>query len=68
MIGWIKQLFSSFDRQQSAAERAAVALEGIATDLEAMHATLRERLGHQDVTVTPSVIEDHSNGKRRVRV
>ena len=40
MFDWLKRLIGTFDRQQAAADRAAVALEAIADDLE----TLRDGL------------------------
>jgi hypothetical protein len=40
MMNWISRLFGSWDRQQNAADRAAVALEQIAEDLEHIRDTL----------------------------
>jgi hypothetical protein len=45
MFGWLKGLFGSFERQAKAAERAAVALEDIAGDLEGVRDQFRARLG-----------------------
>jgi hypothetical protein len=42
---WLKNLFGSFDRQSVAADRAAKAMEDIATDLEGVRDQLRARLG-----------------------
>lgn len=45
MLTWLKNLFSSFDRQTVAAERAAKAMEDIAGDLESVRDQFRARLG-----------------------
>ena len=44
MIGWLKYLFGSLDRQQKAAERTAKALEDIADATETMRDQLLLRL------------------------
>lgn len=59
MFGWIAKLFKSVDRQQAAAERAALAWEDIAADVEAMRNELRSRLGIEaPVAVRPIAAKD----------
>jgi hypothetical protein len=56
MFAWLKALFGSMDRQSAAAERAAQAMEDIATDLESVRDQFRVRLGIEaptPVVVTP---------------
>ncbi len=45
MIAWLKGLFGSMDRQTTAADRAARAMEDIADDLESVRDQFRARLG-----------------------
>jgi hypothetical protein len=45
MLSFIRKLFGSMDRGEAASERVAVALEGLAEDVERVRAALRERLG-----------------------
>jgi hypothetical protein len=80
-MGWLKRLFGILDRGDAAAERVAVALEGIAGDLEEVRARLRQRFGLEDAApaaVPALALEDHGgngeappakkNGRRRVGV
>ncbi len=66
MLNWITRLFGSWDRQEKAADRAAVALEDIADDLERVRDTLHARLNGTDA---PAIHEERSesarNGKRK---
>lgn len=57
MFTWIKSLFSSMDRQQAAADRAARAMEDIADDLEAVRDQMRSRLGLEAPTPTPEPVK-----------
>lgn len=45
MMTWIKRLFGVLDRTDAASERIALAMEGMATDIEAARGMLRDRLG-----------------------
>ena len=64
---WLKTLFSRWDRQTAAADRAAVALENIADDLELVRDQLRARLNG---TEAAPAIEDRGepsrNGRKRL--
>lgn len=56
MFTWLKALFGSMDRQTAAAERAAKAMEDIATDLESARDQFRARLGIEAPTPAPVVV------------
>ena len=49
MFTFLKSLFGKIDRQETAFERAAVAAEGIADDLEKLRDAFRERLDRSAV-------------------
>jgi hypothetical protein len=52
---WLKKLFHTFDRGEAASDRIADALEGIATDLEAVRSVLRKRIGLDDADQQPTI-------------
>lgn len=67
MFNWLRKLLGSFDRQQAAADRAAVALEEIALDLESVRDALRVRLNAEVVpALEESSLEIHTNGRRKL--
>jgi hypothetical protein len=71
MFDFIRQLFTSWDRQTKATDRAATALEGIADDLEAVRTALRERLAGkaEEVPLIGSKPEaQKGNGRKTVKV
>jgi hypothetical protein len=70
MFAWLKTLFGSMDRQSAAAERAAKAMEDIATDLESVRDQFRARLGIEApapvvVTTLPAKATDDEPTKAR---
>ncbi len=56
MFGWIKRLFLGMDRAEVAAERIALAVEGIADDLEAVRASMRQRFGLDETPVSHAAL------------
>ncbi len=66
-MNWITRLLSLFDRQREASERAAIALEDIATDLEGVRDQLRARLGEKSlppVNVTEKVLSEKKSKQK----
>lgn len=60
MFGFIKRLFTMSDRVEIASDRVALALEGMADDLERARQRVRQCLGLDDtetITVSPSLPE-----------
>ncbi len=67
-MNWITRLLSLFDRQRDAAERTAVALEDIASDLEGVRDQLRARLGGEKslppINVTEKVLSEKKSKQK----
>lgn len=54
MFQLIRRLFGWTDRAEAAGERIAVALEGLAGDVESMRAAFRARIGAEEVVTLPA--------------
>jgi hypothetical protein len=79
MFNFIRKLFGGLDRSEAAAERVALAVEGLAEDLEGLRARVRQRLG-LDAPAGPAApeapeavaelpaVEAHANGRARKRL
>jgi hypothetical protein len=69
MLKFLGRLFGAADRVEVASDRLALAVEGIADDLEKLRASLRDRLGLDSppATAVPALPapEDSANGRRR---
>jgi hypothetical protein len=70
MMQWLKRLFGVLDRGNAASERIALALEGMAADLEAARAMLRDRVGleEQPVAALPGSEEPTRRNGRKEKV
>jgi hypothetical protein len=69
MLKFLGKLFGAADRVESASDRLALAVEGIASDLESVRAALRDRFGLDALpaTAVPAlpVPEDNATGRKR---
>jgi hypothetical protein len=67
MLKFLGRLFGAADRVESASDRLALAVEGIASDLESVRAALRERLGLDSLPAVPALPapEDNATGRKR---
>jgi hypothetical protein len=66
-VEFLARLFGAADRVESASAHLALAVEGIASDLESVRAALRERLGLDSLPAVPalSAPEDNAAGRKR---
>lgn len=71
MLSFLSRLFGGLSRVEAASDRVALAMEGIAEDLEQARAALRQRIG-LDGLPAPAALpepeaedETHKNGRAR---
>lgn len=71
MLNFLKSLFGMTSRANAAADRVALALEGLADDMEAVRARVRDHFGLGEPDASPPALTedtaDHANGNGRGR-
>jgi hypothetical protein len=65
MLKFLARLFGAADRVEVASDRLALAVEGIASDLESVRAALRERLGLDSLPAVPALPAPEETTRKR---